>query len=157
LIFNGVSCQPCLVSLLLARDPQHRPTASSTSACPSKAQLRMCIKHRRGLLTSQPNLTTMATPAGKEDSAQDHGSDLSTILTTEELVDLTLLIANITEHMRKQITDTLLVQRNRSRPFILRPRTPMSTTVSLMKRQMKRRRHESYVRNERRSFLLPRC
>jgi hypothetical protein len=48
----------------------------------------------------------MATPTGKEDSAQDHGSDLSTILTTEERVDLTLLIANITEHMRKQITDT---------------------------------------------------
>jgi hypothetical protein len=48
----------------------------------------------------------MATPAGKEDSAQDHESDLSTILTTEEQVNLTLLIANITEHMRKQITDT---------------------------------------------------
>jgi hypothetical protein len=48
----------------------------------------------------------MATPAGKEDSAQDHGSDLSTILTTEERVDLTLLIGNITEHVRKQITDT---------------------------------------------------
>ncbi|KAH6683087.1 hypothetical protein B0J14DRAFT_138096 [Halenospora varia] len=41
----------------------------------------------------------------KDDSSKSHEEDLSTILTTEEQVELTLLIANITELMRKQILD----------------------------------------------------
>jgi hypothetical protein len=48
----------------------------------------------------------MAPHAAKDGSAQEHGQDLSTILTTEERVELTLLIANITEIMQKQILDT---------------------------------------------------
>lgn len=40
------------------------------------------------------------------DSSGKHEDDLSTILTTEEQIELTLLIANITELMRKQITET---------------------------------------------------
>jgi hypothetical protein len=47
----------------------------------------------------------MASHHGKAESAADHEQDLATILTTEERVDLTLLIANITKLMRKQITD----------------------------------------------------
>ena len=42
----------------------------------------------------------------KGDSGEKHEDDLSTILTTEEQIELTLLIANITEVMRKQITET---------------------------------------------------
>src|SRR5438105_2182278 len=47
----------------------------------------------------------MASHHRKAESAADHEQDLATILTTEERVDLTLLITNITELMRKQITD----------------------------------------------------
>ncbi|TVY57153.1 putative membrane protein C6F6.13c [Lachnellula cervina] len=39
-------------------------------------------------------------------SSEKQKDDLSTILTTEEQIELTLLIANITEVMRKQITET---------------------------------------------------
>lgn len=49
------------------------------------------------------NSSTMAGSSGKEDHHEEE--DLSTILTPEERVDLTLLISNITELMRKQITD----------------------------------------------------
>jgi hypothetical protein len=48
----------------------------------------------------------MAPPDGKTESAPDPEADLSAILSTEEQVELTLLIANITEVMRKHITDT---------------------------------------------------
>lgn len=48
----------------------------------------------------------MSSPEEKEDSSQSHGEDLGSILSTEERVELTLLLANITELMRKQITDT---------------------------------------------------
>lgn len=48
----------------------------------------------------------MAPPTTKDASAHDQEQDLSTILTTEERVELTLLIANITEIMRKHIQDT---------------------------------------------------
>ncbi|XMA13230.1 hypothetical protein WAI453_006021 [Rhynchosporium graminicola] len=49
----------------------------------------------------------MAHPENKAESSENnHGEDLSTILSTEERVELTLLLANITELMRKQITDT---------------------------------------------------
>jgi len=48
----------------------------------------------------------MAPSGGKDESAREHQSDLSAILSTEERVELTLLIANITELMRKHITDT---------------------------------------------------
>lgn len=48
----------------------------------------------------------MAPPDEKAKSSQDHEQDLSSILSTEERVELTLLLANITELMRKQITDT---------------------------------------------------
>jgi hypothetical protein len=41
-----------------------------------------------------------------EKTPKNDGEDLSTILSHEEQVELTLLIANITEVMRKQITDT---------------------------------------------------
>ncbi|KUJ13276.1 DUF726-domain-containing protein [Mollisia scopiformis] len=44
--------------------------------------------------------------ASGKDTAREHEQDLSTILSTEERVELTLLIANITELMRKQIADT---------------------------------------------------
>ncbi|EHK98298.1 putative Uncharacterized membrane protein C6F6.13c [Glarea lozoyensis 74030] len=42
----------------------------------------------------------------KGNKPKNNGDDLSTILSHEEQVELTLLIANITEVMRKQITDT---------------------------------------------------
>jgi len=45
-------------------------------------------------------------PASGKEAARDHEQDLSTILTTEERVEFTLLTANITELMRKQLTDT---------------------------------------------------
>ena len=48
----------------------------------------------------------MAPSDGKAESAQDHEADLSAILSTEEQVELTLLVANITELMRKHISDT---------------------------------------------------
>ena len=48
----------------------------------------------------------MAPPTTKDAAAQDHEHDLGTILTTEECVELTLLIANITEVMRKHIQET---------------------------------------------------
>lgn len=48
----------------------------------------------------------MATSGGKAESASEHEADLSSILSTEEQVELTLLIANITGVMRKHITDT---------------------------------------------------
>ena len=48
----------------------------------------------------------MAPSGGKDESAREHQSDLSAILSTEERVELTLLIENITELMRKHITDT---------------------------------------------------
>ena len=48
----------------------------------------------------------MAPSSGKDESPPNHDSDLSSILSTEERVELTLLIANITELMRKHITDT---------------------------------------------------
>jgi pyruvate/2-oxoacid:ferredoxin oxidoreductase alpha subunit len=48
----------------------------------------------------------MALSGGKELSARDHDSDLSAILSTEERVDLTLLIANITEVMRRHVAET---------------------------------------------------
>ncbi|KAK0100854.1 hypothetical protein ONS95_007301 [Cadophora gregata] len=48
----------------------------------------------------------MASSEEKADSPQKQGEDLSSILSSEERVELTLLLANITELMRKQITDT---------------------------------------------------
>jgi hypothetical protein len=42
----------------------------------------------------------------KDGSKKDHDKDLSQILSTEERVELTLLIAKITEVMEKQIKDT---------------------------------------------------
>lgn len=47
----------------------------------------------------------MATTDSKTESGQD-GQGLDSILSTDERVELTLLLANITEVMRKQITDT---------------------------------------------------
>ncbi|TVY44447.1 putative membrane protein [Lachnellula subtilissima] len=46
------------------------------------------------------------TDSKQGDSSEKQKDDLSTILTTEEQIELTLLIANITEVMRKQITAT---------------------------------------------------
>lgn len=51
-------------------------------------------------------LCIMAPSDGKAESAPDPEADLSAILSTEEQVELTLLIANITKLMRKHITDT---------------------------------------------------
>jgi len=51
-------------------------------------------------------LDTMAPPDSKSGSATGHDQDLSSILTSEERVELTLLIANITELMRRQVEDT---------------------------------------------------
>ncbi|PQE04841.1 DUF726 domain-containing protein [Rutstroemia sp. NJR-2017a BBW] len=48
----------------------------------------------------------MAPWDSKDDSARDHEHDLGTMLTAEERVELTLLVANISEVMQKQITDT---------------------------------------------------
>ncbi|KAG4442830.1 hypothetical protein IFR05_001711 [Cadophora sp. M221] len=48
----------------------------------------------------------MSPPNEKAEESQSHEEDLSSILSTEERVELTLLLANITELMRKQITDT---------------------------------------------------
>jgi hypothetical protein len=58
------------------------------------------------LLCTPPSIPIMAPSGGKDESAREHESDLSAILSTEERVELTLLIANITELMRKHITDT---------------------------------------------------
>ncbi|KAI9049834.1 hypothetical protein LZ554_005984 [Drepanopeziza brunnea f. sp. 'monogermtubi'] len=48
----------------------------------------------------------MATSVKKAEASKSHEQDLSSILSTEERVELTLLLANITELMRKQIMDT---------------------------------------------------
>ncbi len=48
----------------------------------------------------------MAPPDEKANFSQEHEKDLSSILSIEERVELTLLLANITELMRKQITET---------------------------------------------------
>jgi hypothetical protein len=48
----------------------------------------------------------MAPSGRKAESASEHEADLSSILSTEEQVELTLLIAKISEVMRKHITDT---------------------------------------------------
>ncbi|KAG4033559.1 hypothetical protein MFRU_004g00660 [Monilinia fructicola] len=48
----------------------------------------------------------MAPWSSKPASAQDNDHDLSAMLEIEERIDLTLLIANITEVMQKQINDT---------------------------------------------------
>ncbi|CAG8975239.1 hypothetical protein HYALB_00011939 [Hymenoscyphus albidus] len=50
----------------------------------------------------------MASSQAKEkpDLKDNNGEDLSTILSTEEQIELTLLIGNITEVMRKRISDT---------------------------------------------------
>ncbi|CAL3973483.1 unnamed protein product [Diplocarpon coronariae] len=48
----------------------------------------------------------MASPDQKTGSSQAHGEDFSSIISADQRVDLTLLLANITERMRKQITDT---------------------------------------------------
>jgi hypothetical protein len=48
----------------------------------------------------------MAPPSTKDTAAHDHEQDLDTLLSTEERVELTLLIANIAEIMRKHIQDT---------------------------------------------------
>ncbi|KAM3075253.1 hypothetical protein ACMFMG_007303 [Clarireedia jacksonii] len=47
----------------------------------------------------------MAPWDSKADSARDHEHDLGSMLTAEERVELTLLVANISEVMQKQITD----------------------------------------------------
>ena len=64
----------------------------------------------------------MAPPADKSGSAQGHEQDLGTILNAEERGELPLLIANITETMRKQILDTFdasIVTGRKQRPPIL--------------------------------------
>ena len=48
----------------------------------------------------------MASLTGKDGSAHTAEQDLSTLLTSEERGELTLLIANITQVMQKKITDT---------------------------------------------------
>jgi hypothetical protein len=58
------------------------------------------------ILKTEPIYESMSPPAMTDASTQDHEEDLGAILTTEERVELTLLIANITEVMRKQIRDT---------------------------------------------------
>lgn len=64
----------------------------------------------------------MAPPTSKDTSTHDQEQDLSTILTTEERVELTLLIANITEVMRKHIQDTfdasLDTEKNQQPPIL---------------------------------------
>jgi len=42
---------------------------------------------------------------GQNPQNHDHEEDLTSILTTEERVELTLLLANVTEVMRKQVED----------------------------------------------------
>lgn len=64
----------------------------------------------------------MAPPAPIDASAHDHEQDLGTILTTEERVELTLLVANISEIMRKQIQDTfdasIITGKKQQRPLL---------------------------------------
>jgi len=48
----------------------------------------------------------MVSSLPKDASTQDHEQDLSAIINSEERVELTLLIANICEIMRKQVADT---------------------------------------------------
>jgi len=47
----------------------------------------------------------MNSSRGKEESSTDHENDLSSILTSNERVELTLLVANISEVMRKKQLD----------------------------------------------------
>lgn len=51
-------------------------------------------------------MNPFASKESKDATAKDHEQDLASILTTQERVQLTLLLANITELMRKQIEDT---------------------------------------------------
>lgn len=48
----------------------------------------------------------MASSASKDGGSRKHEDDLSSLLSAEERTELTLLIANITELMRKHIADT---------------------------------------------------
>lgn len=52
----------------------------------------------------------------KKNHENDHGNELGNILKPEERVDLTLLISNITELMRKQITDNFDASISSSHP-----------------------------------------
>lgn len=54
--------------------------------------------------------------AKNEAHSSERDEDLSTILTSEERVELTLLISNIAEHMRKQITDNFEIITTSTRP-----------------------------------------
>lgn len=78
---------------------RHRGLNHSRVSCQVSLKLHF-------ILTIKSTTSTMAPPATKDGSAHDSEQDLSTILTTEERVELTLLIANITEIMHKQILDT---------------------------------------------------
>jgi hypothetical protein len=57
-------------------------------------------------LCRQQTLSTMAPLDGKAEAAPDPEANLSAILSIAEQVELTLLIANITDLMRKHLTDT---------------------------------------------------
>lgn len=48
----------------------------------------------------------MASHTGKGDASADHDNDLAALLSSEERVELTLVIANVAEVMRKHIADT---------------------------------------------------
>ncbi|TVY75644.1 putative membrane protein [Lachnellula suecica] len=58
----------------------------------------------------------MADSKAKSDAGDKHEDDLSAILTTEEQIELTLLIANVTEVMRKQITETFDASSTSAKP-----------------------------------------
>jgi hypothetical protein len=64
----------------------------------------------------------MTPPAENHGSSKDHEQDLGSILSTEERVELTLLIANISEIMRKQILDTFdasaVTQKTQQQPLL---------------------------------------
>lgn len=57
-------------------------------------------------LQQRHNPSNMAPWNSKKESSNSEEQDLTTLLTTDERADLTLLVANITEVMRKQLVET---------------------------------------------------
>ena len=84
----------------------------------------------------------MSSTQGKEKSSHDHDNDLSSILTLDERVELTLLIANISEVMRKKqldIFDASLLPNNpdpRSQPTPKNPNITDKTSEEISEEEL---------------------
>jgi len=84
----------------------------------------------------------MASLQGKENTNTDHENDLSSILTSDERVELTLLVANISEVMRKKqldIFDASLLPNNpdpRAQPAPKNPNVQEKTSEEISEEEV---------------------